>query len=369
MKLLFVYQYCSLGGCETVLRNRLVGFRTLGLTPRVVLLRDLGGGDVFAGFDGVTYPCSADALGRIVETGSFDVVAVIDSPQVYPVLARARFGGTVVTEVHTNRIDNLQYLYGLTRTATRLIVAPSRYEVELILREFPSLRGGRIPIEVVPNPIDPELFRPVDVEVRHPRKLLGWVGRLEPEKNWRHFLEIAAALARVRDDVDFLAVGGWTVEDSVKREFLRAVKAFRLVDRLKWVSSVAYDRMPRFYALLAASGGCLVPTSVIEPFGMSVIEAMACGCPVAASRVGAFEELISDDRTGRLFELNDTRDAVAKICSLLDDPARRARIVDAARGAVAQRYAAPRVVEHYLEVVRAALPAYGASVATGRGQP
>ncbi|HEY8517257.1 MAG TPA: glycosyltransferase family 4 protein [Candidatus Binatia bacterium] len=352
MKILFVYQYCSLGGCETVLRNRLVGFREHGLAPEVVLLKDIGGGEIFRGFTGVTYPCAPDQLERIVERGRFDVVAAIDTPQAYPVLARAGFAGTLVTEVHSNRLDNLQYLQDLPSTGTRLVITPSRYEEELIYREFPWLRGGPIPIRIVPNPIDRSLFRFVPPSVAPRRKLLGWVGRLEPEKNWRHFLEVAAELARTRDDVDFIVLGGFAVTDDVKRDFLATVKALGLIDRVRWVSSLAYEHMPRFYSLLAASGGALVPTSVIEPFGMSVIEAMSCGCPVVASRAGAFEELIEHGRTGITFEVNDTRGAADGVAAVLDDQALRRRIVDAALARIDERWAAGPIAARYLETVR-----------------
>lgn len=353
MKILFVYQFCSLGGCETVLRNRLVGFRALGIEPHVALLRDLGGGAVFDGFPNVTWPCGTERLAQIVEEGRFDVIAAIDTPQVYPVLQRTRFAGTLVTEVHTNRIDNLQYLYDVATTGTKLLITPSRYEVELVLREFPSLRGGPVSIRVVPNPVDTELFRPLDVPTP-PRRLVGWVGRLEDEKNWPYFVEIAATLAAARRDVDFLVVGGWTVTDYIKRQFLDAVKQRGLMRRLRWVSSLPYDAMPRFYSLLARSGGCLVPTSVIEPFGMSVIEAMACGCPVAATRVGAFQELIDDGRTGRLFDLADARGAAARVSSLLDEGPLRDGVIAAAGRAIAEKYAPAPVVRQYLEALRAA---------------
>jgi glycosyltransferase involved in cell wall biosynthesis len=195
------------------------------------------------------------------------------------------------------------------------------------------------------------------------RKLLGWVGRLEPEKNWRHFLEIAAALARVRRDLDFLVVGGWAVTDVVKRDFLATVKALDLVDRLQWVSSLAYEHMPRLYSLLAASGGALVPTSVIEPFGMSVVEAMACGCPVVASRAGAFEELIDHGRTGLTFEVDDTREAAAAVTAVLDDAELRRRLVAGALARVDERWAAGPIVARYLEAVRSV-----SSPAVGRGE-
>ncbi len=353
MRILFIYQFCSLGGCETVLRNRLVGFRALGLAPRVVLLHDVGGGEIFAGFPDVKYPCTLDELARIARDGHYDVVSVIDTPQAYPALEHAWLD-TLVTEVHSNRVENLQYLHELHRTGTDVVVTPSRYEIELIHREFPALRDGPIPLRVVPNPVDTELFRLAEPAVSPRRKLLGWVGRLEPEKNWRHFLDVAAALARTRDDVGFLVVGGWAVTDGVKQEFLEAVKERELVDRLDWVSSLPYERMPRFYSLLAASGGCLLPTSVVEPFGMSLIEAMACGCPVVASRAGAFEELIEHGRSGLTFEVNDTAQAVAAVSAVLDDPLLRERLVASARAQVEERWAPRAVAKRYLAVVREA---------------
>jgi len=356
MRILFVYQYCSLGGCETVLRNRLVGFRALGLEPHVVLLKDIGGGAVFAGFANVTYPCTLDELRRIVDRGAYDVVSAIDTPQAYPVLERSSFRGTLVTEVHSNRLENLQYLNDLARTATRLVVVPSRYEAELVRSEIPALRGDAAPIRVVPNPVDTDLFRFREPAIRPRRKLLGWVGRLEPEKNWRHFVELAGALAAARADVEFLVVGGWAVTDAVKREFLDAAKECGVIDRLRWVSSLPYDRMPLFYALLAASGGCLVPTSVVEPFGMSVVEAMACGCPVVASRAGAFEELIEHGASGLTFEVNDTPAAVAAVEAVLDDAVLRERLVSRAAARVAERWAPRANAERWLDVLRAVAP-------------
>ena len=351
MKILFVYQFCSLGGCETVLRNRLVGFRERGLAPHVVLLRDVGGGRIFAGFANVKYPCDSEELEAIVRRGSFDCIAAIDTPQIYPVLARTGFAGTLVTEVHSNRMSNVQYLHHLRDAAPHVLVTPSRFEGQLIEREFPAVRAAAVPIRVVPNPVDTTLFRPTGPAIAPPRPLVGWVGRLEPEKNWRLFLTIAAELARARDDVDFLVVGGWAVTDQAKRDFLAAVKDAALIDRLRWVSSLSYEQMPRFYGLLAASGGCLLPTSLFEPFGMSLVEAMACGCPVVAARAGGFREIVEEERTGLTFEPDDARDGAMRVSALLDDGALRVRLVENALEAVSARFAPAPVVDRYLAVV------------------
>src|SRR5690606_37355192 len=166
------------------------------------------------------------------EEGRFDVIAAIDTAQVYPVLLRPGFAGTLVAEGPPNRIATPPYLYAVATTGTQLRLTPSRYEAEPALREFPSLRGGPVSIRVVPNPVDTELFRPLDVPTP-PRRLVGWVGGLEDEKNWPYFVEIAATLAAARRDVDFLVVGGWTVTDYIKRQFLDAVKQRGLMRRLR----------------------------------------------------------------------------------------------------------------------------------------
>lgn len=351
MKILFVYQCCSLGGCETVLRNRLLGFREHGVEARVVLLHDLGGGRLFEGFDEVTFPCSIQRLARIIEQGGFDCIAALDTPQVHPALSQAGFDGTFITEVHSNRMVNMQYLRELGSSPTRLVVTPSRFEAELIEREFPNVRASGIPVRVVPNPVDTRLFRPLQPSVRPAHPWIGWVGRLEPEKNWRHFLAVASALATARDAVGFLLVGGWAASDEVKYELLARVKELSLIDRIRWVSALDYDAMSRFYAVLAASGGCLLATSLFEPFGMSIVEAMASGCPVVATRAGAFRELVHDGRTGLTFTPDDTAEAVVRVLQMIDDATLRERVVADGAAMIESTFTPARVVERYLDIL------------------
>ena len=355
MKILFVYQFCSLGGCETVLRNRLLGFRARGIRPRVVLLKDVGGRRLFSEFDEVTCPCGPDELPRIIAQGSFDCVAALDTPQVYPALEEAGFTGAVVTEVHTNRLVNMQYVRDLASTPTRMVITPSRFEADLIEREFPNVTASGVPIRVVPNPVDTRLFVPSPPAVAPPQPWVGWVGRLEREKNWQHFLDVAGALARVRPDVGFLLVGGGLVADDVKRELLARVKGHGLIDRIRWVSALGYEAMSRFYALLGASGGCLLATSLAEPFGMSVVEAMASGCPVVAARAGAFRELIRDGRTGLSFTPDDTSSATTAVLQLLENEELRALIVASGLDVVNGTFTPERVVDRYLATISEAV--------------
>jgi L-malate glycosyltransferase len=352
MEILFVYQFCTLGGVETVLRNRLPEFYKQGIRPKVVFLHDLGGSKIFDGLENIHYRCSESELGIIIEEGQFDFVIPIDTPQLYSVLKKARFEGILVTEVHTNNLNVLRYLSGIGETETRGIITPSQFEKELIYREIRGFEKNGIPIHVVPNPIDLEVFQFREPKSRPEKKVIGWVGRLEKEKNWKHFLEIASSISEKRADLLFLVIGGYSAEGAVKKEFLATAKRLNLMDHLKWIPYLQYDRMPGAYSLMGASGGCLVTTSVIEPFGMTVIEAMACQCPVAASRVGGFQEVIKENENGFLFDANNTGEAVAKIDILIDSPSERTRLIRGGCLTVKETYSPEKVVNRYLDVLR-----------------
>ena len=351
MKILFVYQFCTLGGVETVLKNRLTAFRKRGISPHVVFLRDLGGSKIFEGLENIHYEHREKELQRIVEKGGFDFVIPIDTPQIYPVLRESRFQGILVTEVHTNNLNNLKYVSMIGETGTKAIITPSQFEKELIHKEIGGFDRNGIPIYVIPNPIDLEVFCFREPRNKPTKKVIGWVGRLEKEKNWKHFLEIASSVSKKRDDLLFLIIGGYSAEEGVKKDFLAMVKRLDLIDCLKWVPYLEYDRMPGVYSLMGASGGCLVTTSVLEPFGMTAIEAMACQCPVVASRVGGFKEIIEEDQNGFLYEANHTPEATGKIETLLESISERDRLIGNGRSTVEAIYSADRVVEKFLKVL------------------
>lgn len=351
MKLLFLYQICSFGGVETVLRNRAVGLARSGHEPRVVLLQDLGGRDVFAGVDDVEIEPSEDRLRELLDDDTLDVVSTIDTPSVYPLISSSRFRGCVASEIHSNNFANMGYLERIGASPARLLVVPSVYEGDLIRREYPAVVAAGLPIRVVPNPVDSAAFRFAPPGSPGPVPLLAWVGRLEEQKNWRHFLELAAAVARRRSRTEFLVVGGVAASDAVKKEFRERVAALDLMGRLRWIPWLAYGRMPALYSAVAASGGCLVPTSSFEPFGMSALEAMACRCPVVAARSGGLAELVDDGRTGLAFEVDDTDGAVRQVLRVIDDAGLRAALTNGASEAVETRYSADVVASAYVEAV------------------
>ncbi len=351
MNILFVYQFCTFGGVETVLRNRLTALYKKELFPHVIFLKDLGGSKIFEGFRNIHFENREDELRRFIDKGEFNFVISIDTPQIYPVLRTSQFKGVLITEVHTNNLNILKYLSNIEETGTRVIITPSQFEKELIYKKIHGFEKNGIPIHIIPNPVDPELFFFRDPPNIPEKKIIGWIGRLEKEKNWKHFLEISSVLSEKRKDVVFILIGGYNAEESVKREFLSWIKKWNLIEHLKWVPYLPYQRMPKLYSLIASSGGCMVTTSIIEPFGMTAVEAMACQCPVIASRVGGFPEIIEDGQNGFLFEVNNTKEAIEDIEFLLDNPPERTRLVKNGVLSIQNRFTPDRIVENYLRIL------------------
>jgi glycosyltransferase involved in cell wall biosynthesis len=94
--------------------------------------------------------------------------------------------------------------------------------------------------------------------------------------------------------------------------------------------------------VLGSAAALLHPISFAEPFGLSVVEAMACGTPVVAFRRGSMSEVVDDGVTG--FLVSDVAQAVTAVdrVAALDRAAVRARAL--------ARFGVDRMVEEYLTV-------------------
>ena len=103
--------------------------------------------------------------------------------------------------------------------------------------------------------------------------------------------------------------------------------------------------------LLAISDLMLLP-SEMESFGLAALEAMACGVPSVASRVGGLPEVVTDGADGFLVEVGNIEGMVAAALSLLTDPSKHEAFTIAARNTAKTRFSAKKIIPRYEKYYR-----------------
>ena len=113
---------------------------------------------------------------------------------------------------------------------------------------------------------------------------------------------------------------------------------------IEWKGWWSHAEMP---TLLAAADMVAAPAIASEPFGLTVVEAMAAARPVVASRVGGQQFTVVDGLTGLLCQPDDPVDLAEKLSTLLDSAELRLAMGNAARRRFLAEYAWDVVIDRY----------------------
>lgn len=217
-------------------------------------------------------------------------------------------------------------------TIERFIVG----DADRIIAECPQDRADLIKyykvdpekISIVPCGFNPEEFRPYDkMEARERlslplhEKILLQLGRMVPRKGVDNVIR---ALGRLRADerkIRLVVVGGNSdqPDPSLTPEIGRLQEVAReegIAHRVQFVGRKDRQVLPFYYA----AADLFVTTPWYEPFGITPLEAMACGIPVVGSRTGGVKYSVADGRTGFLVPPKDPDSLARKIGHLLDNP-------------------------------------------------
>ncbi len=206
-------------------------------------------------------------------------------------------------------------------------------------------------IAVIPCGVDADLFRPMDQRAAKaaldlgPAPVLLYVGRLRPIKGVETLLEALALLPgrtgdsrRGRGGVPTLFIIGGDADEPENGHVARLrerVRALGLEDAVRFLGAQPQERLRLYYAAAEMT----VMPSFYESFGMVALEAMACGNPVIASRVGGLTTTIQDGVTGYLVPEGDPLVLADRMSTILTDAGLRRRLgMEAARCAAQYRW-------------------------------
>lgn len=178
-------------------------------------------------------------------------------------------------------------------------------------------------------------------------KLVGIVARITAVKNHELFLDAAALVKERVPAARFVIVGDGELRSRIEQR-ARDLDLEDSVILTGWRSD-----LPEIYADLDV----LALTSLNEGTPVSVIEAMASGCPVVSTRVGGVPDLVDEDVTGLMAGSGDARGLAEAIARLLTEPDLARRIADSARTFALERFRVERLVADvqklYEELLRA----------------
>ncbi|QFZ19190.1 glycosyltransferase family 4 protein [Saccharothrix syringae] len=322
------------GGIETVCADLVDRLTASG--NEVVLVGVGRNGTAAAGFVATSAVPQAERMGQnlpeVVHAAvlpdllaDLDVDVVHDHSLAGPLLARGRPEPTVVTAHHPVVGEMGRYYRGLG-DSVRLVAISHAQRVAAADLDWTGTVHNAVPVRDFPFRRDKEDFA-------------LFLGRVTPEKG------IAEAIAAARDAGVCLRVAAKCREPE-EHEYFREVVEPLLGGDVEWLGEV--DR-PGKLALLGAARCLLFPVQWDEPFGMVMVEAMACGTPVVALRRGSVSEVVAHGETGFACEDHDELVAALRRVGELSP--------DRCRAEVERRFDVPLMAWRYEQVYRSALDA------------
>lgn len=354
LRVLFVTTSMPVGGAETLLVNLVRRLDRRRFEPEVVCLKQAGPlGEALS----AELPVHAQLLSskwdlrvlprlaRLVRRPRRAAVVTVGAGDKMfwgRLAARAAGSPAVCAALHsTGWPDEVGRLNRWLTPLTDAFIAVADGQAQYLASAY-GFPAGKI--HTIPNGVDAERFAPRDGGPTRARlglppdaAVVGIVAALRPEKNHELFLRGARRIATEVPAAHFVIVG-----DGARRGALEALaRELGLADRVHFVGS--RSDVPE----LLAAMDVLALTSLNEASPVSLLEGLAAGRAVVASDVGSVRESVRPEETGLLFPSADEDAYVAACLRLLRDASLRARLGEAGRRCVVERWSLESMVRGY----------------------
>jgi glycosyltransferase involved in cell wall biosynthesis len=292
----------------------------------------------------------ADAVARALRPDLVHIHNLFFYTSLVAVGLKARGGWPLVNTMQLGSMEQLGGLAGAVTTAYeraigRAILRRSDFVIAVSQAVRQHARRLGVPagrIEVIPNGVDLDAFRPAREVVRAERPRVAFVGRLLFNKGPQYLVAAAPLVLARHPATEFVIVGDGPLrpqlEQTVARQGLAG--AFRFLGMRPDVPALLGDPTLSLF----------VRPSLSEGLPLTVLEAMACGLPVVATPVGGTAEVVRDGETGYLVPPRAVEPLAAAICRLLDDPAHARALGANGRALVEREYSWERIAERTVAV-------------------
>ena len=225
-------------------------------------------------------------------------------------------------------------------------IMPDSRSVEASIRKW---IGDEAPISIVPEGVDGAMFTPAAAADRISDQIL-FVGWLNYRKGVDVLLRAMELIARRGEPGRLVLVGGSYYRDTrlQEQEIRQLAESLRLGDRVSFLGPRPHEEVAR----LMAESAVLVLPSQAEPFGAVLVEALAAGTPIVATRSGGPEDIITPD-VGLLVPVGDPAALADALTKVLRERARYSP--ELLRRYALEHFGWPRIVDGWLDMYARAL--------------
>jgi glycosyltransferase involved in cell wall biosynthesis len=233
------------------------------------------------------------------------------------------------------------------RTATR-IFAPSKHVASTLAGEYSIPESS---IRVIPNGVDTVLFQPAaSPALKQPSsRTLVCVCRLTEQKGLDLLIDVMRVVSHELPGTRLLIAGDGPYRASL--EYL--IHDSGLDGNVELLGHIQHSALPTIYQ----QADVFVSTSAYEPFGLTTLEAMACGLPAVVSSVGGAHDYLRRGRDGWIHLPHDTLAFAEAVLAILKDSELRAMMSANARARSCEyswSVIAPQLRREYSDVLTAA---------------
>lgn len=206
-------------------------------------------------------------------------------------------------------VYNQTLLKSVLKTASQIIITQPKY-----VDSSPHLDAYRNKIEVVPNGVDIEKFRPMDRERR--KNILFFLGVLDEFHRYKGLEYLLKALKLIKSEMEIkLVVGG---DGRLLDYYKEIAKSLGIRSNVDFVGFITNERIVEYYN--TCNVFVLPSTSPVqEGFGIVLLEAMACGRPVVSTSIAGVADDVKKYNAGAIVEPGDSEALANAIVRILQD--------------------------------------------------
>lgn len=279
------------------------------------------------------------------QVAGFDVVVIHNEPNLLLFLQKQP-KQKLVLHMHNEHLTHKLFrgLYRRALNKADLVICVSAYIKNTAIQFFPEHAHKFV---VLINATDPTIFKPYGeqakdaikdvVDLQADKTYLLYVGRLTAEKGVHVLIEAFARLLPAMPNARLIITGSSFFEGAVKTAYQQSLIALAkpVSHAIVFTGFIAHEKLKYLYS---AADIIVLPSVWQDPCPLVVLEAMASGTCLVASKVGGVPEIVSHDKDGILVEADNAQALSQSLQIIINDTAKQSQIAAAARQKICAAY-------------------------------